>query len=342
MKTILQSIFGALLLISTTANAQQRVALHSSGVTTIFSSVNPFLDAYNASIDGDTIYLPGGTFTPPTNFEKKLVIFGAGHYVDSTMTTGKTFINGNVQFRENADNFHIEGVEITGGVTLYNNESINGVIIKRCKINGALNVNGDLTNPSTNLNIIGNIIIQQINLANAQTAILSNNIIVKTFVGSNSNLFSNNIIMGYIWGSSHDYVFYGNNNTLNNNIILWTGYNADVNGYGNIFNNNLYVEETPNYGTTPTALNNYTNIPQIDIFVNQTGVAFNYAHDYHLQNPATYLGTDGTEIGIYGGMFPYKEGAVPNNPHIQLKNITPTTDNNGDLNIQLKVEAQDN
>jgi hypothetical protein len=340
MKTILNTIFATLLLMSTTINAQQRVALHNNGTTTIFSSTSPFIDAYNAAADGDTIYLPGGTFTPPANFEKKLIIFGAGHYVDSTMATGKTFINGGVQLRENADNFHIEGVEITGSVTLYNNESINGVIIKRCKINGAININGDLSNPSTSLNIIGSIIYSMINLSNAQTAILSNNIIVKTFGSSNSNLFSNNIIMGYIYGSSADYLFSGNNNTLNNNIFLWGG--STPSGYGNIFYNNIYIPVNPSYGTTPTAINNYTGVAQVDIFVNQTGVAFDYTHDYHLQNPSTYLGEDGSEVGIYGGMFPYKEGAVPVNPHIQIKNIAPQTDANGDLNIQLKVNAQDN
>ncbi len=342
MKNVFKSILATFLLFNLSAQAQHRVALHSNGNTTIFSNINPFLDAYSASIDGDTIYLPGGTFTPPTNFDKRLTIFGAGHYVDSTLTTGKTFINGNVTLTENADLFHLEGVEITGHVYLSSNESINGVIIKRCKINGQLNVNGNLSNPSNNLSIIGNVIIQRINLENAQTALLSNNIIVNTFQGSEGNLITNNIILGYIYGSSYDYLFFGNNNTLNNNIIIWEGYNADVNGYGNVFNNNIYVEPTPTYGVTPTATGNYTGILQADIFVNQTGTAFNYSFNYHLQNPATYLGTDGNEVGIYGGTFPYKEGAVPLNPHIQTKNIAPTTDNNGDLNIQLKVGAQNN
>ena len=102
------------------------------------------------------------------------------------------------------------------------------------------------------------------------------------------------------------------------------------------------MNAAPGYGTSFTALNNYTNIPQANIFVNQTGTTFNYTHDYHLQAPTTYLGTDGTQVGIYGGTFPYKEGAVPLNPHIQLKNIAPTTDANGDLQIQIQVKAQDN
>lgn len=69
---------------------------------------------------------------------------------------------------------------------------------------------------------------------------------------------------------------------------------------------------------------------------------FNYAHNYHLKSPTTYLGTDGTEVGIYGGTFPYKEGSVPRNPHIQLKNIASKTDDNGSLQIEIQVEAQDN
>lgn len=342
MKKFFKFIFATFLLVSSAANAQQRVVLHSNGITTIFSSVNPFVDAYNSSVTGDTIYLAGGTYSVPSDINKGLTIFGAGHYVDSSIATGKTFLNGNVQLRENADNFYLEGVEITGNVTLYSNESINGVVIKRCKINGQLAINGSLSNPSSNVSIIENVILQRITLDNAQTALLSNNIIVNSFVGSNGNLISNNIVLGYIWGSSHDYLFYGNNNTLNNNIFIWEGYNADANGFGNIFNNNVYVEPTPVYGVTPTATGNYTGILQANIFVNQTGATFNYAHNYHLQAPAIYLGTDGSEVGIYGGMFPYKEGAIPTNPHIRFKQIAPQTDTNGNLNIQFEVGAQIN
>ena len=56
----------------------------------------------------------------------------------------------------------------------------------------------------------------------------------------------------------------------------------------------------------------------------------------------TYLGDDGTEVGIYGGLVPFKEGAVPINPHISQKSIQTTTDSNGLLNIYFTVEAQQN
>lgn len=324
---------------SMTINAQT-IALHSTSGVQIFTG-NTALDlAYTEAQNGDTLYLSGGLFTPPTGFDKGLTIFGAGHYVDSTLATGKTFINGNITLNENADLFYLEGVEITGNFTVTTNHSVNNIIIKRCKLNGTFKALGDLTNPTSNLSLIGNVLMNRISIQNVQNALLSNNIISNTFDGSNGNLISNNIIMSFIWGSSMDYLFFGSNNTLNNNIILWEGYNADVNGSGNVFNNNLYVEPTPNYGTAATSNGNYTGILQANIFVNQTGTSFNYSHDYHLQTPATYLGTDGSQVGIYGGTFPYKEGAVPLNPHIQIKNISPTTDTNGDLQIQIQVEAQ--
>ena len=75
--------------------------------------------------------------------------------------------------------------------------------------------------------------------------------------------------------------------------------------------------------------------------VNQSGGSFSYTHDYHLVSPTTYLGTDSTQVGIYGGIFPYKTAAVPLNPHISSQSIPMATDVNGMLNININVNAQD-
>ncbi|MDD3323454.1 MAG: hypothetical protein PHS59_18615 [Paludibacter sp.] len=323
-----------------TINAQT-IALHSSTGVQIIKGNTALATAYTAAQNGDTLYLSGGSFTPPANFDKKLMIFGAGHYVDSTLATGKTFINGNVTLSDNADLFYLEGVEITGNCDIESNVSVNNLIIKRCKINGQFYVLGS-TNPSSNLSLIGNIFIGHVNIQNAINVLITNNIFNTGIANTNGNQISNNIFLNY---SSLDmwtqYVFTGSNNVLNNNISLSTVNNAYAVGSGNIFNNNLFVSPSPNYGTSPTTIGNYTSITQAAIFVNQTGITFNYTHDYHLQAPTSYLGTDGSQVGIYGGTFPYKEGAVPLNPHIQFKSIAPTTDANGDLQIQIQVEAQE-
>lgn len=315
-----------------TMNAQT-IALHSSTGVQIIKGNNALALAYTAAQNGDTLYLSGHTFTPPGAFDKQLTIFGAGHYVDSTLATGKTFINGSVTLNQNADLFYLEGVEITGNFNLATNQSINNVTIKRCKINGNTDVLGGLSNPSTDLALIGNVFIGAINLSNATSVLIANNIIQNGFFPSNGNQISNNIF----FNMSTSYYIYGDNNVINNNIFLLPNISPST---GNSYNNNLFVAASPIYGTTPTAIGNYTGIAQTAIFVNQTGHAFDYTHNYHLQAPTTYLGTDGSQVGIYGGTFPYKEGAVPLNPHIQLKNIAPTTNANGDLQIQIQVEAQ--
>lgn len=331
-----QAILALIVAIATSVTVHaQTIALHSATGVQIIKGNTALATAYAAAQSGDTLYLSGGTFTPPSVFDKKLMIFGAGHYVDSTLATGKTFINGNLTLTENADLFYLEGVEITGTFAITNNHSVNNVTIKRCKMNGLFTVPGNLSTPSHNLALIENVFANAIYLNNAQSAIVSNCIIQINLAWSYGNVIKNNIMLFPDAFAIHD----GTNNQISNNIFIG---GALSNGAGNIYNNNLFVVASPQYGTTPTISGNYTGIAQTAIFVNQTGNAFNYEHNYHLQNPTTYLGTDGTQVGIYGGTFPYKEGAVPTNPHIQVKNIAPKTDANGNLQIQIQVGAQNN
>jgi hypothetical protein len=342
MKTIIKSVFVVIFLISIIANAQQKVALHHIGTTTIFSGSNPLIDAYTAAVANDTIYLPGGTFVPPANFDKKIAIFGAGHYENATLATGKTFINGNVALKENADNFYIEGVEVNGNFVFSDNESVNQVVVKRCKINGALNVVGNLSIPSTNFGLFGSVVLGNIDLANAQNVLISNSIIQSRVFNSIGNAFNNNIFMD-------EYVHYGNeapingdNNQVNNNIFTKVNYGNLIIGNGNVAKNNLCALPTPSFGTLPTVSGNYFGIAQSAIFINHSDATFKYSEDYHLQNTTSYLGIDGTQVGIYGGLFPYKEGAIPSNPHIVSKTIDPQTNVTGQLNIQVVVKAQTN
>lgn len=327
-------------LFSALAVNAQKVALHTSAGVQHFIGVNGFINAYSAATAGDTIYLPGGGFSSPTVFDKQLYIFGAGHYPDSTQATAKTFVNGNFVLSENADGIYLEGFNVTGSLLYDFNEAVNNVIIKYLKIDGDINVQGNLTIPSINTVIINSIINGNVILSNGQNFGIFNSIIGGRILYSNGNLFENNILLYSYSGTASIYNLDGNNNVLNNNIIL-NANNRFITGTSNQMYNNLHVSPAPLYGTTPIFSGNYFGIAQNLIFINQTGYAFDYAHDYHLQSPTTYLGVDNTEVGLYGGTHGYKEGAVPSNPHIQLNNISPTTNNSGFLNVHIKGAAQD-
>jgi hypothetical protein len=333
------TFFTALIVFTVTVHAQ-KVALHSSTGVQHFTGTNAFVSAYSSGSPGDTIYLPGGGFTAPANIDKKLLVFGAGHYPDSTQATGKTFIIGNITLSDNADGFRLEGADINGGIVFDNNEAVDNVIIKYCKISNDLNVQGSLTNPSSNLTIINCVFSgSYFYLSNAQNAGVFNSVIQGRVLNSYGNLFENNILMYTYTGYAYYYTFSGDNNTCNNNIFL-NASSRYFSGVSNQINNNIFVT-TPNLGTTPIESGNYYPVPQNTIFINQTGNAFSYDHNYHLQSPATYLGIDNTEVGLYGGTHGYKEGAVPSNPHIQIQNIATTTDADGILNVQIKAAAQD-
>ena len=110
----------------------------------------------------------------------------------------------------------------------------------------------------------------------------------------------------------------------------------------NMFTKNIFTY-TPGFGSNINN-GNYLAVDFATLFVNAPSTTFNYTYNFHLQQPATYLGSDATQAGLYGGLLhgPYKAASIPKNPHIQTKTIAPATDTNGNLNINIKVAAQDN
>ena len=319
----------------------QVVALHSASGQQYFYGSNGFVDACNASLSGDTIYLPGGGFTAPSNIDKSLFVFGAGHYPDSTTATAKTNIIGHINLLDSADGFRIEGVDITGNFSIVTNNSVDGVIIKYSRIQGGLYINPNASGTSSNFSIINSVILGPVSFNGGSNVGAFNSFFRNQISDSQGNLFQNNIFSYTYGGYLTKYTLAGDNNVVQNNIFLRG--NEYVAGISNQIYNNIFLgsDYTPYFGTSPIKSGNYYNVVQDSIFVNQSGSDFDYNHDYHLNDPATYQGNDNTQLGLYGGVHPYKAGAVPSNPHIQYENIAPTTDTNGFLNVEIKVKAQD-
>jgi len=330
-------IFTALLLFFVALQAQ-KVALHSSTGITMFTGTGGLVSACTAAQAGDTIYIPGGGFTSPGTISKKLLIFGAGHYPDSTKATSKTFINSGFTLTGDADGFRMEGVDVSGAILFSYNEAVNNVIIKYCKITGDMNVQGTLTNPSTNFTLINSVVTGTLSLSNAENAGILNCIIQGRIVNSYGNLISNSISLFTYTGSTIMYSLSGDNNTLTNNIFMNESYRYILGTSNRLFYNAFIV--APALGNTPEQEGNYYPVVRTDVFMNFPANNFDYASNYNLQSPEVYIGTDGNQIGIYGGVHLYKEGAVPSNPHIQVENVAPTT-SNGVLNVRITAAAQE-
>lgn len=337
-----------LLILFFTANsvfAQQKAALHHNGTTQIFGGLTPFIDAYNTSVSGDTIYLAGGSFSAPSNqiIDKSLVIIGAGFHPDSTVSTEATKIDGIIQLYDNADGLYLEGIHFTSSVVKNFSKKVDNIIIKRCFINGNLDldINGTASQSSDNIAIIESVILGTTDMSKVTNGLLSNSIFTGQVFNCASMTIQNNIFL-YNSGNTTGYTLKSDNSTIKNNLFCNSVHRV-IDGSSNISKNNVFAT-MPSLGASPTDINNNKAIDLSTVFVNQTGYAFDFAHNYHLLALAasTYLGEDNTQVGIYGGMFPFKEGAVPQNPHISLKNIANQTDNTGNLQIQFQVRAQNN
>lgn len=337
MKRILFTIIAISLVYSLKA---QYAMLHSATGVHVFKGTTALDSAYNASLPGDTIYLSGGGFTAPASFDKGLIIFGVGHYSEYTADKTKTIISNRVNLSENADGFRIEGVEIADNIYFDADKGIDNVLIRYCTILYDIIVQGTSgTDPSNNLTVVNCVINREIVLNNAVNAVIKNSIIVDQIRNSYGNSIANNIIMFNYTGSGTSYSIHGDNNICNNNIFLQSGYKC-VYGTANQLNNNLFVNATPGLGSSPASSGNYTGIAHETIFLDQSGYVFSYGHDYHLQSPEAYPGVDGSQVGIYGGDFIYKEGAIPSNPHINTVKISSATTSDGKLHTEINATAQ--
>jgi hypothetical protein len=330
--------------------------LFSQGFIAVQNNSEPILflsldSAINYASNGDTIFIPGGSFNVAENISKCIHFIGVGHNQDSCVATNKTFISGNINLIAGADGGSMTGLYILGEVNFGNTPSsgcANNYSIMRCRISNISSQGIGYSYSPVNNIFNENIIITSVDFRGGQYNFLFNNILsYLNQVGSYCTI-KNNIFLGwpynlYAGGS------YSNFNTclFENNIFLGGNVFYNIQLFSNnVFNNNIfqsYCDFPFNYSNIGS--NNIFNQNVVNIFVNINGpfTNFEYINDYHLQSnsPGKNAGTDGTDIGIYGGLYPWKDGSIPFNPHIQQKTVSGTTDQNGNLNVNIKVEAQD-
>lgn len=321
-----------------TAKAQDLITtLQHAGTTKVFFGTTSFSDAYTASAKGDTLYLSVGGFTPPAAIAKGLTIIGAGHFPDSVTVKKRTNILGGLTLDAGADSLHLEGLFINGSISTAQ-VTMNNIKINRCYM-ASINFSSSSSAPKNNFLLEDNFIGCDVTFGYyGNNFIVRHNIIACSLSAINSNA----IVDGNIFLRPNSTLgYYGgiNSSIFKNNVFLG-GINDP--GSNNVFYNNLSGSSTLSYNTGNSGNSNYLGVAQANIFVNQTGNNIDYAHNYHLKSPTTYIGTDGTQVGLYGGLLPFKDGGVPSNPQITSKSVDTKTDANGNLKISYTVKAQDN
>lgn len=347
-KTILSFlILGIVCLIK--VNAQNPVTtLQHNGTTQVYYGQSSFSDALGAAVNGDTLVLSAGFYTAPTSISKGVKVYGSGHFPDSANVPKRTTIMSGLSINAGADSLRLEGLYINGNINYAAASSINYVNVIRCRLGNAL-FNSTSATASKNFCSYEECFIEGgINFYNYGNNFLLKNSIISGVTSINGlsapigNISGNALIEGNIslpcTINYNSFIRQVYSSIIKNNILICTTHFNTCSG--NYINNNLFVSSSVDF-TGNSSNNNYFGVPQSSIFVNQTGNTIDYSHNYHLQNPSQYLGTDGTQVGIYGGTTPFKEKGATSNPQITNRNIATQTDVNGNLQINISGKAQD-
>jgi hypothetical protein len=265
-------------------------------------------DAHDAANSGDTIlvYPFAGAYNA-ISVKKKLRIVGRGW----DKVSGKnisTMIDGIMTFSEGSDGSSIEGF----GNYFLVKISANNIAIKRNGLSEIYVYSG----------YTGTVIIQNyMYLASTGSLII---------VQPNNEVFiSNNVIINHNESSSYDGEngIYASSNSITINIlynIISAGdYSLYISGSNHYVANNIFESGTISPKNSSGFHNNICNLDQLfNSNGNMINVDLNTVYDsknwYKLKenSPAIDAGTNGTDIGIYGGSTPFVLGGYPSIPRI--------------------------
>lgn len=354
-KLLLIVLFAAL---TTSAFAIVRTVSNNTNSPGQYTSLQAAVDA--SGITGDTIMVAGS----PTSYGnvtigKRLVLVGAGWH----NPYGYNTIVDNIYLVRSNDFVNSAGTKIMGfyiNSWVYLNPNSGGgffapvnILIERCYMQAVSFSDNNYANSVT---------FEHDTIRNCFISGLIN--IVGSYyptcfgpggVHIHNNFFNGAYLNGA--GTNHSNIF------LRNNIF--------VNRASSVFNSNVYnwvIENNIFYGAYPTGATNSAFTKNIGYmcpdmpgagnigsgnmnntnpqFVNfpLLGGAFSWSHDYHLQagSPGIGAGTDGSDIGIYGGMLPMEIGVNPHFP--QMMTLTLPSGSSvpagGTLNVHFTAKKQ--
>jgi hypothetical protein len=296
------------------------------GVVADFTTVT---GAYNASQNGDTIYIEPSTIDYDGAYSyKNLVWISAGNFL--IQNPGNQFLNYTGRMGYLFLYPGSEGSVVSAYVRSLGINSGN-ISIVRSYIENALNISSN----------IGNILISQCFIngyvySSASNLIFTNNIVKAGFImdtQQSSAVITNNVFnFNYFAYPSHPYNgFKLFNAVFQNNISVKGAPSFELNTSAAIYN---ICSDT----TFPAGNANLRNVDMNTVFLNPIGVSDN---DFQLKpgSPAIGVGYGGVDIGAFGGTSPFKLALQPAIPAITNLSSPSST---GGSTIQVTFSAKSN
>lgn len=326
--------------IGTFAQSSLIATLSHDGQIKAYYGIDAFKEAHAAAVTGDVITLTGGTFNA-TTISKAITLRGAGMLADLNVNTYPTIISGDITFNvtDQEHRLTIEGVKFLNDVYIagklyrpYFQKCIFSKIVQsgsnigrlsfatflNCYINGwnhgyssSFNDNSTFINslvllPSYNSNgtsnslIFTNCVIRfNSTVQYLRNSTVTNSIFVSTSTSDVGTINSNNVLYGCLaTGSNISNIF--KNLTVGSNTIV-----ADITKVFKEFNGNNYRDDI-SFALTEEAA-------------------------------TTYLGTDNTQVGMFGGPLPFDPSI--STLRITKCNVASKSTVDGKLSVDIEVSG---
>ena len=295
---------------------------HDGKISTFYGS-SAFQQAHAAAANGDVITLSSGSFAG-VDITKAVTIRGAGMEVDTVHAIEPTVLTGN--FNSNiadsiADILTMEGV--------YHNQKIEVSNLKNAMFLKCRFYYFSYAHSSAS-------VMKDLNFINCRIAY--------EFYGSEnaSASFVNTVARAVNGAGTNEHY------SLANSIVF--GSNIDNSEFKNCILVDLYSKSSCSYynnlfiNDNEGALNNIPNTTNVQVKKDDARIAnllgdYSDSNPYELSEEAKNIvkGTDGTEVGIYGGSIPYD--ATPTNPRITKFEVSPKTTADGKLSVDIEVNG---
>jgi hypothetical protein len=355
MKTLKASLLTIAILLMTVVAIQAQTIRVVNNTPNAPSGENVFStiqEAHDAADPGDIIHVipSNSNYDNSVTITKQLTIYGIGFNPDKDIPQLSQV--GNIILEEdelegNPSGSRIEGLSISS-ITL--RDTLNDILIREnIFTTGISTVGAELIN---GIELINNVFGGGVQLSSSttpiQNVVIANNIFTRnseSINAGNFTLIQNNLFLGsggMAFGNLEDCI-------VANNIFFGRRPNAGSarTFERNIFNNNLTFGNDDNsipLEGSNTGSNNLEGVNPQFINLSLTSSPWDFSWDPGLEegSPAIGAGTDGTDIGLFGGTLPFNSlytGGTPL-PLIQVLETTGVVLEGQDL--QINVQARSN
>lgn len=317
---------------------------HGSSFST-FSGIDALAQAYEAAVEGDVITLSPGVFNA-VNIEKAITVRGAGMQPMESNGYVATQLSGQMVVKVPSNTSSIltlEGVQVLGASSIGGNSlaPVHFIGVRFEKDVAAAGVSAYATSCIFGTSLISQFQISGITNGDQNTTLNCFNCVMVSASSSGHNSYSSVakiVAKNCIFRVGWDRLPYS---SLTSCIVMSgdTGDNAPLSETCNAHNCiGINTRYTPNVFENILDPSN-TMAEGFNIFKTLTWLgkspAFTETFELTETAAATYLGDDGTQVGIYGGTNPFNP--TPSNP--QVKKFTVNSTIEGDqLKVKINVE----